>query len=310
MPTRRPGGACRLWFMSLTTKILRKWSDDPGPRFAAALAFYTALTIVPLVVLTIMVCVSLMDEDSIRGGLQHHIGDLIGASAANGLFDIVSQWRSAGSPWVNGLGALGVFIIGALQVMDQLQDALNCIWGLKPKQPSGLINRLRRRVASLSGLLGIAFILLTSLTLSAWMGIAIQSVLGSVGGPMGIREALGVTVSFGIVSTLFAMIYKWVPQAQVAWSDVWVGAVITGVLYLLGSKLIVVYLAHNALVAFYGGAGALVLVLLWAYYASQIFLFGAAVIAVYAEHHGSPVRPTDEAVAVHSASEGDAITER
>lgn len=296
-------------FTSLTAKIFKKWGDDPGPRFAAALAFYTALTIVPLVVLTIMVSVSLVDESSLRGGLQHQIGDLIGAPAADGLFDLINQWRSAGSPLVNGLVALGVFIIGALQVMDQLQDALNCIWGLKPKQPSGFLDRLRRRVASLSGLLGIAFVLLASLTLSAWMGIAVQSVLSTVGEPGTVREAMGVTVSFGIVSMLFAMIYKWVPQAQVNWSDVWVGAAITGALYLLGSKLIVVYLAHNALVAFYGGAGALVLVLLWAYYASQIFLFGAAVIAVYADHHGSPVRPTDEAVAVHSASEGDAITE-
>lgn len=101
------------------------------------------------------------------------------------------------------------------------------------------------------------------------MGIAVQSVLSTVGGPGG----QGVTVSFGIVSTLVAMIYKWVPHAQVAWADVWMGAAITGALYLFGSQLIVVYLAHNALVAFYGGAGALVLVLLWAYYASQIFLF-------------------------------------
>jgi membrane protein len=256
-----------------------------------------------------MVSVNLMDESSIRGGLEHHIGDLIGATAADGLFDLINQWRSAGSPLVNGLVALGVFIIGALQVMDQLQDALNCIWGLKPKQPSGLLNRLRRRVASLSGLLGLAFILLASLTLSAWVGIAIQSVLGAAGGTGGVREAIGVTVSFGIVSMVFAMIYKWVPHAQVAWTDVWVGAGITGALYILGSQLIVVYLAHNALVAFYGGAGALVLVLLWAYYASQIFLFGAAVIAVYADHHGSPVRPTHEAVAVRSAAEGDAITE-
>ncbi|MEP7153516.1 MAG: YihY/virulence factor BrkB family protein [Nitrospira sp.] len=293
-----------LW--SLARKTLEKWSDDPGPRFAAALAFYTALTIVPLVVLTIMVSVSMMDEDSIRSGLQHHIGDLIGESAGNGLFQLINQWRSAGSPLRSGLVALGVFIIGALQVMDQLQDALNSIWGLKPKQPSGILNRVRRRFASLSWLLGIAFLLLASLTLSAWLGVVLQSVLGTAGGPVVLREGLGVAVSLGIVSALFAMIYKWVPQAQVAWSDVRVGAAITGVLYILGSKLIVVYLAHNALVAFYGGAGALVLVLLWAYYASQIFLFGAAVIAVYASHHGSPVRPTDDAVAVHAASEGDA----
>ena len=294
---------------SLATKTLAKWSDEPGPRFAAALAFYTALTIVPLVVLTLMLSVSGMTEDSARNGLHEHIGDLIGESAADGLFHLIDQWRSAGSPLVNEVVAFGVFVVGALKVMDQLQDALDCLWGLKPKQPAGMLNRLKRRFASLSGLLGIAFILLASLTLSAWVGITLQSLLGSVGGPM-LQEALGGIVSFVIVATLFAMIYKWVPQAQVRWPDVWVGALFTGALYILGSKLIVVYLAHNALVAFYGGAGSLVLVLLWAYYASQIFLFGAVVIAVSATHRGCPVRPTEDAVAVRSASEGDAVTER
>jgi membrane protein len=256
-----------------------------------------------------MISTSMMDEDTIRGGLQQHIGDLIGEPAANGLFQLIDQWRSAGSPLVNELVALGIFMIGAIRVMDQLQDALDCIWGLKTKQPADLLNRVKARFASLSGLLGLAFILLASLTLSAWVGIALQSVLGTVGGPI-LRDGLGAVVSFVIVSTLFAMIYKWVPEAQVRWGDVSIGAAVTGGLYLLGSKVFVVYLAHNALVAFYGGAGSLVLVLLWAYYASQIFLFGAVVVAVWADHRGSPVRPKGNAVAVRSASEGDAISER
>lgn len=292
---------------ALAAKSVDKWNDEPGPRFAAALAFYTAMTIVPLVVLTLMVSVSMVDENTIRGSLQQHIGDLMGDIAANGLFHLIDQWQSAGSPLMNELVALAVFIIGALQVMDQLQDALDCLWGLKPKQPPGMFKRLRSRFVSLSGLLGIAFILLASLTLSAWIGIGFRSAMGTVGGPM-LREALGGVVSFGIVSTLFAMIYKWVPEAKVAWTDVCIGAVITGVLYMIGSKLIVVYLTHNALVALYGGAGALVLLLLWAYYAAQIFLFGAVVVAVSADYRGSPVRPTGDAVAVHPASEGDAIT--
>ena len=293
---------------SLAAKSVDKWNDEPGPRFAAALAFYTSLTIVPLVVLTLMVSTSMVDEETIRGGLQQHIGDLIGEPAANGLFQLIDQWRSAGSPLVNELLALGIFMIGATQVMDQIQDALDCLWGLKTKRPEDLLNRVKARFASLSGLLGLAFILLASLTLSAWVGMALQSVLGTVGGPV-LREGLGAVVSFVIVSTLFAMIYKWVPKAQVQWGDVWIGATVTGVLYILGSKVLVVYLAHNALVTFYAGAGSLVLVLLWAYYASQVFLFGAVVVAVSADHRGSPVRPTGDAVAVRSASEGDAITE-
>jgi membrane protein len=293
---------------SVAAKSVDKWNDEPGPRFAAALAFYTALTIVPLVVLALMGSTSMMPEGAIRSGLQQHIGDLIGEPAANGLFQLIDQWRAAGSPLVNELVALGIFIIGAIRVMDQLQDALDCIWGLKTKQPTDILNRLKARFASLSGLLGLAFILLASLTLSAWVGMALQSILGTAGGPM-MRDILGAVMSFVIVSALFAMTYKWVPQAKVEWSDVWMGAAVTGALYILGSKLLVVYLSHNALVAFYGGAGSLVLLLLWAYYASQVFLFGAVVVAVSADHRGSPVRPTDDAVAVHSASEGDAITE-
>jgi membrane protein len=152
--------------------------------------------------------------------------------------------------------------------------------------------------------LGVAFILLASLTLSAGLSIAIQSVIGTMGEPTWIRKTIGTAISFIIIAGLFALIYKWVPQAKVAWTDVWIGAGITGALYTLGSMLIVMKLGHSTLVTFYGGAGSLVLVLLWAYYASQIFLFGAAVIAVYATHYGSLVEPAEGAVAVHSASKG------
>ena len=138
-----------------------------------------------------------MGEDSIRGGLQQHIGDLIGESAANGLFHLIDQWQSSASPLASELVALGVFIIGALQVMDQLQDALDSIWGLKPTQPAGTFNRLKRRFSSLSRLLGIAFILLASLTLSAWLGIALHSVLGPLGGPVS-RRALELSCRLGL----------------------------------------------------------------------------------------------------------------
>jgi membrane protein len=290
---------------SLVAKSIDKWNDEPGPRFAAALAFYTAFTIVPFVVLVIMVSATIMGEEAIRGDLHQQIDDLIGEPPANGLFHLIDEWRSAGSPLINEAVALGVFLFGTFRVMDQLQDALNCIWGLKPKRPRGMMGRFRQRFASVSALLGVAFILLTSLTLSACLSIAIQSAIGTMGEPMWIRKAIGTTISFIIIAALFALIYKWVPQAKVAWTDVWIGAVITGALYMLGSILIVVKLGHSTLVTFYGGTGSLVLVLFWAYYASQILLFGAAFIAVYANEYGSLVRPADEAVAVRSASKGE-----
>ena len=290
---------------SLAVQSVDKWNDEPGPRFAAALAFYTAFTIVPFVVLVVMISATFLGEEITKGDLHKHVGDLIGEPSADGLFHLIDQWRAAGSPVLNELVALGVFLVGTIHVMDQLQDALDCIWGLKTKRAGSMRERLRQRFASMSGLLGIAFILLSSLTLSAWLNVGVQSAVGAIAGPMWIQKAVGTAVSFLIIAALFALIYKWVPQAKVVWTDVWVGAVITGALYSVGSMLIVMKLGHSPLVTFYGGAGSLVLVLLWAYYASQIFLFGAAFIAVYATRYGSHVRPADGAVAVRSPSKGE-----
>jgi membrane protein len=303
----RPDRGAAPWHIvkSLVADTVDKWNDEPGPRFAAALAFYTAFTIVPFVVLVVMVSATMMGGDVFEGDLHQHVGDLIGEPAANGLFHLIDQWKSAGSPLIKELVALVVFLIGTVHVMDQLKDALDCIWGLKTKRPASMMQRMRQRFASMSTLLGIAFILLASLTVTAWLSIALQSAAGTMTGPAWIRKLLATTLSYLIVAALFACIYKWVPQAKVAWADVWIGAGITGALYTVGSLLIVVKLGHSPLVTFYGGAGSLVLVLLWAYYASQIFLFGAAFIAVYASRYGSLVRPTKEAVAVHSAAEGE-----
>jgi len=292
---------------SLVAKTIDKWNDEPAPRFAAALAFYTAFTIVPFVVLIVMVAT--MMGENIEGDLHQHIGGLIGEPAANGLFHLIDQWKSAGSPLTKIVVALGVSVLGIVRVMDQLRDALDCIWGLKSKRPASVMGRMRQRFASLSTLLGIAFILLASLTVSTWLSLAIQSAAGTMGGPEWIRKAFATPISFIIIVVLFAVIYKWVPQAKVAWTDVWIGAGLTGVLYTIGSMLIVVKLGHSALVTFYGGAGSLVLLLLWAYYASQIFLFGAAFIAVYASQYGSQVRPTGKAVAVRPASEGESASD-
>ncbi len=171
----------RPWQMvkSLARNSVDKWNDEPGPRFAAALAFYTAFTIVPFVVLVVMVSTTFMGEEAIQGDLHKHVGDLIGEPSANGLFHLIDQWRASGSPVLNELVALGVFLLGTVHVMDQLRDALDCIWGLKTKRPRTVMARLRQRFASMSGLLGIAFILLSSLTLSAWMSIGIQSGVGA-----------------------------------------------------------------------------------------------------------------------------------
>jgi membrane protein len=290
---------------SLARKTAKKWGGDPGPRFAAALAYYTAFAIVPLVVLVVMVTAALMGEEATRDTLHRQVVDLIGHPSGDALFNVIDHWRRAGAPVHSVLVALGVFIIAAASVMDQLQDALDCIWGLTSKRPATVLQRIKQRFFSRLGLLGIAFILLVSLIASAVFSIGTQAVMGTDSDVRPwLRVASSVT-SYLVLALLFSLIYKWVPQAKVAWTDVWMGALLTTLLYVVGSMAIVVYLGHSALVTFYGGAGSLVLILLWAYYASQIFLFGASFIAVYASEYGSHVVPAEGAVAVRPATESD-----
>jgi membrane protein len=282
-----------------------KWGGDPAPRFAAALAYYTAFAIVPLVVLVVMASAALVGEETARGTLHRQVVDLIGEPSGDALFNLIDHWRRAGAPLRTLLVAFGVFVIAAARVMDQLQDALDCVWGLKTKRPPGLLKRIKQRFFSRLGLLGIAFMLLVSLIASAVFSIGAQAVIGADGEARPWLRVVSAVISYVVLALLFAVIYKWVPQAKVAWRDVWLGALITTLLYVAGSMGIVVWLGHSPLVTFYGGAGSLVLILLWAYYASHIFLFGAAFIAVYASEYGSHVVPADGAVAVRPATESD-----
>lgn len=290
---------------SLAKKTAEKWGGDPGPRFAAALAYYTVFAIVPLVVLVVMVTAALMGEEAARGTLHRQVVDLIGHPSGDALFNLIDHWRNAGAPIHSVVVALIVFVIAAARVMDQLQDALDCIWGLQSKRQPGLLQRIKQRFFSRLGLLGIAFMLLVSLIASAVFTIGAQALIGAGIEARPVLRVVSAIISYLVLALLFALIYKWVPQAKVAWTDVWMGALITTVLYVAGSMVIVVYLGHSALVTFYGGAGSLVLILLWAYYASQIFLLGASFIAIYASEYGSHVVPTEGAVSVRPATESD-----
>jgi membrane protein len=308
LPAGRGSPPFPVWWAriySLAQKTVNKWSGDPGPRFAAALAYYTAFAIVPLVVLVVMVCAAVMGEEAARDILHRQVVDLIGHPSGEALFHLINHWRSAGAPVHSVLLALVVFIIAATRVMDQLQDALDCIWGLKSKRELTWLQRMKRRFFSRLGLLGIAFLLVASFIASAVFTIGAQAIIGIGTDTRPLLRIASAATAYLVLALLFVLIYKWVPQANVAWTDVWIGSTITTALYVAGSMVIVVYLGRSTLVTFYGGAGSLVLILLWAYYASQIFLFGAAFIAVYASEYGSQVRPAEGAIAVRPASQSD-----
>ncbi|MGH7231786.1 MAG: YihY/virulence factor BrkB family protein [Nitrospiraceae bacterium] len=291
-------------FWTLIKKTISKWNDDPVLRFGAALAYYTAFSVVPLVVVVLEIATLIVGHNA-EVHLLKQIEEIIGEQSAEALGHLLDNWQRAGSTGLALGVAVATLFFAAAGAFDQLQDALNAIWGVEPKSQDGVLVRARRRFLSILGLLGTAFLLLVSLAASAGLAAFGQVFSASVPGPDFVGKTISSLMSFAVITLLFAMIFKLLPKAKVAWSDVWTGAFVTAVLFTIGKLLIVLYLGRSDIVSLYGAAGSLVMIMLWAYYSSQILLFGAEFTAVYASDCGSHIVPTQDAVAVGEPAKTD-----
>jgi membrane protein len=223
---------------------------------------------------------------------------LVGENSAQALQAMVQNARNPTTGIVSAILGVVTLLFGASGVFGQLQGALNTIWGVEPKPGLGIWGTIRQRLFSFAAVLGSAFLLLVSLTVSAMvatLGNAIPAVLPA---PEMILEFLNLAVSLAVITALFAMLFKLLPDAHIAWRDVGIGAFMTALLFTLGKFGIAYYIGKSDIASTYGAAASLVILLLWVYYASQLFLFGAEFTAVYASRYGSRVAPTKDAVAV------------
>ena len=291
-------------FWTLIRKTVSKWNDDPVLRFGAALAYYTAFSVIPLILVVLEMATLIVGPDA-EASLIKQMEAFLGERSAGAIGDLLDNWQREGSTGIAIGAAVVTLFLAAAGAFDQLQDALNTIWGVEPKDQGGMLIRVRRRFLSLLGLLGTAFLLLVSLAFSAGLMAFGQVFSAKVPGPDFIGQATASLLSFSIVALLFAMIFKLLPKAKVAWSDVWTGALVTAVLFTIGKQFIVLYLGKSPIVSLYGAAGSLVIILFWAYYSSQILLFGAEFTAVYASDCGSHIIPTKDAVAVGEPAKTD-----
>ncbi len=281
----------------LFKETLKEWQADEASQLAAALAYYTAFSLAPLLVIVIAIAGFFLGEEAAKGELLGQIQGLVGRDGAEVLQTAIENsgrsqnaniWASIISGFLLLLGASGVFA--------QLQAALNRIWNVEAKPGLGLWGFLRKRFLSLAMILVIGFLLLTSLVLSA--------VLAALGGYLNqlFPEAdillgfLNFIVSFGVITLLFAMIYKFLPDVKIGWNDVWFGAAITAFLFTIGKFLIGLYLGNSSIGSTYGAAGSLVVILAWVYYSVQILFFGAEFTQVFARKYGSQIEPDDHAV--------------
>ena len=294
----------------LLKKTFQKWNDDPVLRFGAALAYYTAFAIVPLLVLVFEGGGLILGEEAAHRHLIRQMTDLLGDKAGTAFQGVLENWHQAPSHWLQTAIAMGALMFAAAGAFNQLQDALNTIWGVQPNPENTFFGRLKQRSLAALGILGTIFLLLVSLMLSALVANLGQILGSQLPGPGVIGKALSLTVSFGLIVLLFAMIFKLLPQAKISWKDVWLGAIITALLFMLGRTVIIYHLSRSAVPLFYGGAGSLVIILLWAYYTSLILLFGAEFTALYASTHGSRIVPQGDATSVGEPARTDERAEQ
>lgn len=270
------------------------WMNDHAPRLGAALAFYTIFSLAPLLTITISIA-ALWFSDNASQQIFTEIGGMIGKENAESLQKMLVQPGKEKSGWLAAITSGVVLLFGATGVFVQLQDSLNQIWEVKPKPGQGLMGFVRHRLVSFAMVLGIAFLLLVSLVLTAGLAAVGRYFSHLVGNAGPLLHALNMAVSFGIIALLFALMFKFVPDAKVAWKDVWVGAVVTALLFTIGKFALGIYLGKSSVASTYSVAGALIITLLWVYYTAQIVFFGAELTQAYAHEFGRGVVPSDHA---------------
>lgn len=272
------------------------WMEDKAPRLGAALAYYAVFSIAPLLLIAIAVAGLVFGRDAAQGYLLGQIRDLVGEQGGESLQTMVANAAQPAAGALATVAGVVMLLFGAAGLFGELQDALNTVWGVEPKPGRGVWGFLQDRFLSFSMVLGCAFLLLISLVVSA--------VLQALGGLFGnwqasvVGEAVNFVVSFAVITGLFAMIFRFLPDARIAWKDVWLGAALTALLFTIGKWLIGLYLGHSSVGSTYGAAGSLAVLLIWMYYSAQIFLFGAELTKVYANRFGSWVVPAPNAVPV------------
>lgn len=263
------------------------FSDDQAASLGAALAFYTLFSIAPLLLIVISVAGLVFGEQAARGELMDQLAMLMGRDGARTLEGLLAQVQQPDAGRWGTISGVALMLVGATTVFAQLQQALDRIWRA-PAVPGGSMWRLlRARLLSLGLVLGIGFLLIVSLVISAalaalgrWWGPGLEDLAL-------LADLLNFLLSLVALTAMFAMIYKWLPRAQVAWRDVALGAAVTAWLFVVAKSLIGFYIGRSGTSSAFGAAASLVLLLLWVYYSAQIFLLGAELTWVYARRHGS-----------------------
>jgi membrane protein len=274
-----------LW--QLIRSSVNAWVADYAQSMGAALSFYTVFSIAPVLLIAIAVAGLVFDSRAAQHAVAAELTGLMGREGAAAIEALLKSAHSPSGSLISTVVGGIVLLIGASAVFGELQDALNRIWRAPMPRPPGLLRLIIERMLSFGMILGVGFLLIVSLVLSAaitafgeWWGsaFAYQAV---------VLEAVNFALSLGLITVAFALIYKLIPRVSVQWRDVWIGSAVTALLFTLGKSLIGIYLGKAGVASAFGAAGSLIVLLLWVYYSAQIFLLGAEFTWVYANTFGS-----------------------
>jgi membrane protein len=270
----------------LTYESVNEWMSDRASRKGAALAFYTVFSLAPILILSIAIAGIFFGEEAARGEIFDQVRGLLGNDAAAAIQSMIQNADKPGAGLIATLIGVVTLFVGATTALAELKDGLDQIWDAPPEKTKGFFYFLRKRLLSVGLILSLGFLLLVSLVFTA-----VTSALARRWGPQDatglVLQGLNFVVSFGLVTLLFAMIYKILPAVRIAWRDVVIGALVTALMFSIGKWAIGLYLGNSAVASSYGAAGSIILVLLWVYYSAQIFLLGAEFTKVYAHRYGS-----------------------
>lgn len=270
------------------------WTEHKAARLGAALAYYTIFSLAPLLVVAIAVASIVFGEAAARTQITTQIATVVGPQAAQSIQDMVRNASKHGSGVFPTVLGIVTILLGASGVFGQLQDSMNTIWDVQPVKTGGLWKVVKERFLSFSMVLGTCFLLLISLVVSA----AIASVAHYMhGGPniSPLLQVLDLVVGTAVITLLFALLFKFLPETAIAWHDVWAGALVTAILFSLGKLLLGLYLTGTGVSSAYGAAGSLVVILVWVYYTAQILFFGAELTKAYTFKYGSRAKLTEPA---------------
>ena len=289
-----------LWQFLKTT--ISEWVEAEPFQLAAALSYYTLFSLAPLLLIAIGVAGFVFGREAAQNQIVETLQGMIGQDSAQTVQEMIQT--SNEKPKTGMLSTIIGFVallFGAGGVVGQLQTSLNKIWEVTPKPGQGIWGFLRQRFFSFAMVLAIGFLLLVSLVVTAVLSSFTSMLSSFLGDATFIAHAIDILVSFGFVTLLFALIYKYVPDVEIQWRDVWIGAALTSILFTIGKYLIGLYLGTSGVSSAFGAAGSLITILVWVYYSSLIFFLGAEFTRVYATEYGSGVAPAENAQQMDAA---------